>query len=76
MQLNDEYEHHNPSVNYSNNKGEGKVVRNVLTTYIKYNLVVGDTTTKIIDTVNTDNSKDGIDAFLKYRCVRYLTGYY
>ena len=36
MLLNNEYEDHNPSVNYSNNEGE--VVRNVLTTYIKYNL--------------------------------------
>ena len=38
MLLNNEYEDHNPSVNYSNNEGEGEVVRNVLTTYIKYNL--------------------------------------
>ena len=37
MLLNEEYEDHNPVIKCSNNDG-GDVVRNVLTTYIKYNL--------------------------------------
>ena len=36
--LNKECEDHNPLVKYTNDEGEGGIVRNVLTTYIKYNL--------------------------------------
>ena len=38
MMLNKECEDHNPLVKYTNDEGEGGIVRNVLTTYIKYNL--------------------------------------
>ena len=36
MLLNNEHEDHNPLEKYSNSEGE--VVRNLVTTYIKYNL--------------------------------------